>query len=125
MKRIIISVILLSVTAFGCFYSVYAVNEFTAKILDKIQEVEDAFEKGDTEKSSEKAKELSEDWNKFIDFAILVNDLGHALEITSSMAEIHSFAQEGNEELYAACDRAEAQIDMFRDMQKPTLWKIL
>lgn len=49
MKRIIISVILLSVTAFGCFYSVYAVNEFTAKILDKIHEVEDAFEKGDAE----------------------------------------------------------------------------
>lgn len=125
MKRIIISVILLCITAFVCFYSVYEVNEFTAKMLDKIHEVEDAFEKGDIEKSSEKAKELSEDWNKFIDFAILVNDLGHSLEITSSMAEIHSFAQEGNDELYAACDRAETQIDIFRDMQKPTLWKIL
>ena len=125
MKRIVISVILLCAVAFGCFYSVYAVNDFTGKILDKIHAVERAFEDGDTEKSSEIAKELSEDWNKFIDFAILVNDLGHALEITSSMAEIHSFAQEGNDELYAACDRAEAQIDMFRDMQKPTLWKIL
>ena len=125
MKRIVISVILLCVVAFGCFYSVYAVNDFTGKMLDKIHEVERAFEDGDTEKSSEIAKELSEDWNKFIDFAILVNDLGHALEITSSMAEIHSFAQEGDDELYAACDRAEAQIDMFRDMQKPTLWKIL
>lgn len=125
MKRIIISVILLCVVAFGCFYSVYAVNDFTGKMLDKIHEVERAFEAGDTEKSVQTAKELFEDWNKFIDFAILVNDLGHALEITSSMAEIHSFAQEENDELYAACDRAEAQIDMFRDMQKPTLWKIL
>ena len=125
MKRIVISVILLCVVAFGCFYSVFAVNDFTGKILDKIHAVERAFEDGDTEKASEIAKELSEDWNKFIDFAILVNDLGHALESTSSMAEIRSFAQEGDDELYAACDRAEAQIDMFRDMQKPTLWKIL
>lgn len=125
MKRIIISVILLCALAFGCFYSVYAVNSFTGKMLDKIHEVEQAFEDGDTEKSARAAKELSDDWNSFIDFAILVNDLGHALEITSSVAEIRSFAQEGDDELYAACRRAEAQIDMFRDMQKPTLWKIL
>ena len=125
MKRIVISVILLCVVTFGCVYSVFAVNDFTGKMLDKIHKVERAFEAGDTEKSAQTAKELSEDWNKFIDYAILVNDLGHALEITSSIAEIHPFAQEGNDELYAACDRAEAQIDMFRDMQKPTLWKIL
>ena len=49
MKRIIISVILLGVVAFGCFYSVYAVNDFTGKMLDKIHEVERAFEDGDTE----------------------------------------------------------------------------
>ena len=60
-----------------------------------------------------------------MDRAILVNDLGHAIEITSSVAEIYSFAQEENEELYAACDRAEAQIEMFKSMQVPTIWKIL
>ena len=58
MKRIVISVILLCVVAFGCFYSVYAVNDFTGKMLDKIHEVERAFEDGDTEKSAEIAKEL-------------------------------------------------------------------
>lgn len=125
MKRIVISVVILAVMACGCFASVYEVNSFTDKMLDKIHEVERAFENGDIETSSQKAVELSEDWNKFVDFSILVNDLGHALEITSSVAEIHSFAQEGNDELYAACDRAEAQIDMFRNMQKPTFWKIL
>lgn len=125
MKRIIISVVILAVMACGCFVSVYAVNSVTDKMLDKIHEVERAFEDGDIEKSSQKAKELSDEWDKFVDLSFLVNDLGHALEITSSVAEIHSFAQEGNDELYAACDRAEAQIDMFRDVQKPTFWKIL
>ena len=57
--------------------------------------------------------------------AVLVNDLGHALDITSSVAEILSFAQAENEELYASCDRAEVQVEMFKNMQKPTLWKIL
>lgn len=125
MKRIVISVVILAVMACGCFVSVYAVNSVTDKMLDKIHEVERAFEDGDIEKSSQKAKELSEEWDKFVDLSFLVNDLGHALEITSSIAEIHSFAQEGNDELYAACDRAEAQIDLFRDVQEPTLWKIL
>ncbi len=125
MKRIVLSVIILTSIAFGSFYSVYAVNSFTDKMLDKIHSVEKAYEAGDIEKSSQQAEELTEEWNKFADLSILVNDLGHALEITSSVAEIHSFAQEGNDEIYAACDRAEAQINMFRDMQNPTLWKIL
>ncbi len=125
MKRIVISIVILAAMACGCFLSVYAVNSFTDKMIDKIHEVERAFEDGDIETSSQKAKELSEDWNEFVDFSLFVNDPGHALEITSSVAEIHSFAQEGNDELYAACDRAEAQIDMFRGVQNPTFWKIL
>ena len=125
MKRILISAVLLCVMAAACFYSVYFVNDFTDKMLDRIHEVERAFESGETEKSAQYAAELSDEWNSFVDYAILVNDLGHAIEITSSIAEIHSFAQEGNEEIYAACDRAEAQLDLLRDMQTPTLWKIL
>ena len=38
MKRIVISVILLCVVTFGCVYSVFAVNNFTEKMLDKINE---------------------------------------------------------------------------------------
>lgn len=125
MNRIIISIVILCVMSVGCFASVGAVDAFTDKLCDKIDEVEKAFEEKDKEKSSKAAEELQNEWNGFLDTAILVNDLGHALEITSSIAEIYSFAQEQNEELYAACDRAQAQIEMFRDMQTPTLWKIL
>lgn len=109
----------------GCFASVGYVDSFTDKMCDKIDEVEQAFVEKDKERSSKAAEELQNEWNKFLDMAILVNDLGHSLEITSSIAEVYSFAQEQNEELYAACDRAQAQIKMFRDMQTPTLWKIL
>ena len=56
---------------------------------------------------------------------MLINDLGHSLEITSAIAQVYSFAQEGNEELYSACDCAQALIELFRDKQTPTFWKIL
>lgn len=125
MNRIIISIVILCVMSVGCFASVGAVDAFTDRLCDKIDEVEKAFDEKDRERSSKAAEELQNEWNGFLDTAILVNDLGHALEITSSIAEIYSFAQEQNEELYAACDRAQAQIEMFRDMQTPTLWKIL
>ncbi|MCM1166079.1 MAG: DUF4363 family protein [Lachnospiraceae bacterium] len=125
MNRIIISVVILCVMSVCCFASVGVVNDFTDKLCAKIDEVEKAFEEQDKEKSSKAAEELQNEWSRFLDTAILVNDLGHALEITSSIAEVYSFAQEQNEELYAACDRAQAQIEMFRDMQTPTLWKIL
>ena len=71
------------------------------------------------------AEELKQMWYDFMDFSILVNDLGHAVEITSSVAEIESFARDNNNEIYAACDRAQAQIKMLRDTQNPTFWKIL
>lgn len=125
MNRIIISIVILGLLTAGCFISVGAVDKFVDKLLSRIDEVEKAFEENDKESSSKAAEELQNDWNRFLDMAILVNDLGHAVEITSSIAEVYSFAQELNEELYAACDRAQAQLEMFRDMQKPTLWKVL
>lgn len=101
------------------------VDRFTDRICEKIDEVEEAFVEKDKERSSKAAEELYNEWESFLDMSILVNDLGHSLEITSSITEVYSFAQDQNEELYAACDRAQAQIKMFRDMQTPTIWKIL
>lgn len=125
MKRFIISVILLAVMTAGCIASVFAVNSVTDRLLGLISQTEQAFVEGDGEACEQCARELMRQWDSFMDFSILINDLGHALEITSSIAEIESFAQEQNEELYAACDRAEAQIEMFREMQTPSFWKIL
>lgn len=125
MKRIVISAIILAVMFVGCFYSVKVSCDFTDMLIEQIHEIEGSYEKKDLERARDTAKKLNEEWEKFIDRAILVNDLGHAVEITSSIAEIQSFAEADDEELYAACDRAKAQIDLFRDMQVPTLWKIL
>lgn len=125
MNRIITSVVILIVMAAGCFWTVGYVDIFTDKLLDKIDEVEQAFLENDTERSSKAAAELQDEWEDFMDLAILTNDLGHSLEITSAIAQVNSFAQEGNEELYAACDCAQALIEVFRDTQTPTLWKIL
>lgn len=125
MSRIITSIVILAVMTAGCFYSVKRVGDFSDDMIDRIHAVEQAFVDNDSEKCEKEAKDLQERWKEFSNHAILVNDLGHAIEITSSVAEIYSFAQEGNEELYAACDRAEAQIEMFKTMQIPTIWKIL
>lgn len=125
MNRIITSVVLLAVMAAGCFGTVGYVDRFSEKLIDKIDEVEQAFIENDTERSSKAAEELQGEWHRFMEFAVLINDLGHSLEITSAIAQVYSFAQEGNEELYAACDCAQALIEVFRDMQTPTVWKIL
>lgn len=125
MNRIIISIVILAVMSVGCFAGYGYVNSFSDKMISKIDEVEKAFEKGDMERTVSAAKELHDDWHSFLDYAVLVNDLGHAIEITSAVAQVYSFAQEGNEELYASCDCAQALIELFREMQTPTLWKIL
>lgn len=125
MNRLITSIAILVVMSAGCIASVIWVNTFTERLNGYIQEVEQAFTDKDTEKSAKAAQNLQKEWDKFINCSIFVNDLGHAVEITSSIAEVYSFAQEANEELYASCDRVEAQIKLFKQMQTPTLWKIL
>ena len=125
MKRIVISAVILAVMFAGCFYSVGVSCDFAEKLIAQIHEVEDSYEKNDLETARNTAKQLNDEWRKFVDFSILINDLGHAIEITSSLAEIQSFAEDADDDIYAACDRAKAQIDMFKDMQLPTLWKIL
>ena len=125
MKRIIISIVILALLTALCGWSVFVVDSKTDSLTDKIHEVEKAFENKESEKCVKIAKELQDEWEDFMDHAVLVNDLGHALDITSSIAEIYSFALADNEEVYAACDRAEVQIEIFRKMQLPTFWKIL
>lgn len=125
MNRIIISIVILAVMSVICFASVGYVDSFSEKLIAKIDEVEQAYSDGDIERSSAAAKELSDEWHRFVDYSVLVNDLGHSLEITSAIAQVYSFAQEGNEELYSACDCAQALIELFCDMQTPTFWKIL
>lgn len=125
MNRLIISVVLLAAMAAGCFYSVYA----TAKIADDMSQlvdmVEQSHENRDDEQALRYAEQLQSEWDKVLHYSILVNDLGHAMEITSCIAEIGSFAEEGDDELYASCDRVQALLELFREMQTPTLWKIL
>ncbi len=125
MNRLIVSIVILAVMTVGSFAAVATVNSVTNDMIAAVSETEKAFEDGDSERCVEAAKRLYDLWDNFSGYSILVNDLGHAVEITSSIAEINSFAQDGNDELYAACDRAQALIDMFRDMQQPTFWKIL
>ncbi len=121
MGRLIISICLLIVMSVGCFWSVFEVNRRTDELSDMVSRTEQAYQDGKKEECIAAAEELRKAWDHFVEVGILVNDLGHAVEITSSIAEISSFAQE----LYAACDRAQAQIKLFKDMQTPTIWKIL
>ena len=125
MNRFIVSVVLLTSMAAGCFYSVW----LTAQHTDRLSGLIDMVEQYDTETAYDDplkyAQELKSSWDQILHYSILINDLGHAMEITSCIAEITSFAEEGDDELYAACDRAQAQLELFRQMQTPTLWKIL
>lgn len=125
MNRLILSIVLLAAMAAGCFYSVYLTTQRTDELSGLIDQVEQAHSDGDDKSALEYAGQLHSSWDSILHYSILVNDLGHAMEITSCIAEIASFAEEGDDELYAACDRAQAQLELFREMQTPTLWKIL
>lgn len=125
MNRFIVSVVLLTSMATGCFYSVWLTAQHTDRLSGLIDMVEQYHTDSDDENALKYAQELKSSWDQILHYSILINDLGHAMEITSCIAEITSFAEEGDDELYAACDRAQAQLELFRQMQTPTLWKIL
>ncbi len=125
MNRVIVSIILLASMAAGCFYSVYLTSKRTDELSELIDKIEQCHSDGEEEQAQEYAKQLKDSWDSILHYSLLVNDLGHAMEITSCIAEISSYVQEGDDNVYAACDRAQAQLDLFQQMQTPTLWKIL
>lgn len=126
MKRIVISIVILSLIAGLCCWSVVKVISKTDGFTDKVRTIENACEDGDNDTCVRVAEELQNEWLDFMNKSVLINDLGHALDITTSIAEIYSFSlSENQEEIYAACDRAEMQLGIFKMMQLPTLWKIL
>ncbi len=125
MNRLVVSIILLVVLTAISFGSLFAVDIVTDKMLQLVDDVESAYQLGDNERSCDSAEELEELWEDFMDFSLLLNDIGQAVEITSCIADISSFAQQGNDELFSACDRAQAQIELLKDSQVPTLWKVL
>ena len=125
MNRLAVSISILIVMAAGCTSAVIATNSITKDMSHHIDLIEESFRRGEYERSVDLAEELQDMWDDMMDYSILINDLGHAVEITSSLAEIISFAEEENDEIYASCDRAQAQIEMLREMQTPTFWKII
>ena len=114
MNRLVVSILLLAVMSAGCFWSVFITIDKTNELSGYIDQVEQAHSEGDSEAAVKYANQLHDAWDSVLHYSILVNDLGHAMEITSCIAEISSFAEEGDDELYAACDRAQAQLELFR-----------
>lgn len=125
MNRLIVSICILAGLSVISFGSIKVTDMFANRMLELVDEVEDSFEQGNSQRCLENAEELQSLWQEFMDFSILLNDMGHAVEITSCVAEICSFAEEGNEELYAVCDRTQAQLELLKDAQVPTLWRVL
>lgn len=125
MNRLMVSILILALLSALCVGSLVIVESVTESMSAKVDAVEQAYENGDKEACTAAADALQEQWQTFMHYSVLINDLGHAVEITSSVAEIASFAEEQDDEIYAACDRAQALIKMLRDIQKPTLWNIL
>ena len=113
MNRLVVSILLLAVMSAGCFWSVFITIDKTNELSGYIDQVEQAHSEGDSEAAVKYANQLHDAWDSVLHYSILVNDLGHAMEITSCIAEISSFAEEGDDELYAACDRAQAQLRAF------------
>ncbi len=125
MNRLAVSVgILIGLTTLS-IGAIMVTDMFAERASDLVDEVESAYEAGDKERCVDSAEQLEELWSDFVDFSLLLNDMGQAIEMTSCVAEICSFAEEGNDELYAVCDRAQAQIELLKDTQIPTIWKVL
>ena len=125
MNRLAVSVGILTLISAGSAAAVIATEASAMRMTELVDSAEQCFSSGDTKGCIYAAEKLSETWDELLHYSILITDPGQALEISSSVAEILSFAQAENEEIFASCDRAQAQIKMFREMQTPTLWKIL
>ena len=94
MNRLVVSILLLALMSAGCFWSVFITIDKTNELSGYIDQVEQAHSEGDSEAAVKYANQLHDAWDSVLHYSILVNDLGHAMEITSCIAEISSHALE-------------------------------
>lgn len=82
MNRLVVSILLLALMSAGCFWSVFITIDKTNELSGYIDQVEQAHSEGDSEAAVKYANQLHDAWDSVLHYSILVNDLGHAMEIT-------------------------------------------
>lgn len=125
MRRIVICIILSLVILAGGICGVIYTTGFSDGLLTELEAVADNFQQGDIEAAKRAYSHVSESWDGFRDFHILVSDQEHALEITMCIARIGSMLEQGEDDLLTECEQAKKLIEVFRHEQLPSLTNIL
>lgn len=126
MKRIIISVIIFLLCTAGAFAEVLCIGGSVDNYLAQIKSIDVYIEKNDFNTAAEQSKALEARWNKTLRAvdAVLIHD--YVDQITISLAQMKSYAQSGNKDMYnASSETAKKSLESVRDSEYLFLENIL
>lgn len=126
MKRIFISLIIFILCTAGALTEVFCVENSINNYLGQIDSIDGCVAKNDFENAAEKCSRLEERWNKTLRAvdAVLIHD--YVDEISISLAQMKSYAQSGNKDMYSSSsETAKKSLESVRDSEYLFLENIL
>ncbi|MCM1419230.1 MAG: DUF4363 family protein [Bacteroides sp.] len=114
MKRIIIcGIIMLALVVLGAA-SLYYTDTSAKEAEGTLEEIDLRFREGDLDGARGLARELSADWERYIENHFFMTDKEHVMELSSMIARIRALADEGDEELTVECAVARELMTSYR-----------
>ncbi|MDO4881895.1 MAG: DUF4363 family protein [Oscillospiraceae bacterium] len=118
MKRIFISLIIFVLCAAGALTEVLCVANSINSYLGEIKSIDGYVVKNDFKNAAEKCSQLEKSWSetlRTID-AVLIHD--YVDEISIALAQMKSYAQSGNTDMYYSCsETAKKSLESVRDSE--------
>lgn len=108
-----------------CIFALLALKSEVYELIDKVDKIAESYNNDDKETAAKLAEELDSHWSEFTHSSILINDLGHAVEISASLSGIAAYAELEDDELISKCVTAKNLLELFYTTQVPTIFNIL
>lgn len=126
MKRILIAVILIIITAGLCTLEYTLNTTESVRTSEALKRTQALLDSGKVKESEETIKNLRNSWDSKVESMLIFTSHGKPDQISEGLAVAESYLKSREfPEFYAECKRVETELEHFRDLEIPTFNNIL
>lgn len=125
MRRVKIAALLIAAIMIYSVCSLLILNKQNDMLKERVMNVQQVYESGDTQKALEMSNELNEFWHKYEKKVTMIIHDDSLAELNISIAKITPFIANENAELIAEFQSIYHQLDQIYEEEFPTWYNIL
>lgn len=125
MRRVKIAALLIAMIMVYSICSLLILNKQNDMLKERVMNVQQVYESGDTQKALEMSNELNEFWHKYEKKVTMIIHDDSLAELNISIAKITPFIANENAELIAEFQSIYHQLDQIYEEEFPSWYNIL